>query len=95
MESLLPCHWASDHCSGVVICILLPDSPVKAKRFTDAEKAAVLLRIKDNHSGTQNSKIKKPQVIEALKDGRILLVGLSTLLIAMPGGGLSTCKLTA
>ena len=33
---------------GFLVCIFLPDSPVKAKRFTDAEKVAVLLRVKDN-----------------------------------------------
>ena len=33
---------------GVLVCIFLPDSPVKARRFTDAEKVAVLLRVKDN-----------------------------------------------
>lgn len=79
-------------CSGVIICLFLPDSPVRARRFTEAEKAAVLLRIRDNQSGTQNSKIKKSQVVEALKDGRVLLVAFATLLIAIPGGGLSTCK---
>lgn len=78
-------------CSGVIICLFLPDSPVRARRFTDAEKAAVLLRIRDNQSGTQNAKIKKPQVVEALRDGRVLLVAFATLLIAIPGGGLSTC----
>lgn len=74
-----------------MVCLFLPDSPVKARRFTEAEKAAVLLRIKDNQSGTQNAKIKKPQVIEALKDGRILLNAFITLLIAIPGGGFTTC----
>ena len=33
---------------GVLVCLFLPDSPVKAKRFTDAEKVAVLMRVKDN-----------------------------------------------
>ena len=33
---------------GVLVCMFLPDSPVKARRFTDAEKVAVLLRVKDN-----------------------------------------------
>lgn len=78
-------------CSGVIICLFLPDSPVRAGRFTEAEKTAVLLRIRDNQSGTQNAKLKKPQVIEALKDGRILLIAFTTLLIAIPAGGLSTC----
>jgi ACS family allantoate permease-like MFS transporter len=47
---------------GALVCLYLPDSPVKAKRFTDAEKVAVLGRVKDNHSGTQNSTFKKAQV---------------------------------
>lgn len=33
---------------GLLVCIFLPDSPVKAKRFTDAEKVAALMRVKDN-----------------------------------------------
>lgn len=33
---------------GGLVCIFLPDSPVKAKRFSDAEKVAALLRVKDN-----------------------------------------------
>lgn len=33
---------------GVLVAIFLPDSPVKARRFTDAEKVAALLRVKDN-----------------------------------------------
>ena len=34
--------------NGLLVAMLLPDSPVKAKRFTDAEKVAALLRVKDN-----------------------------------------------
>lgn len=33
---------------GLIVAIFLPDSPVKARRFTDAEKVAVLMRVKDN-----------------------------------------------
>lgn len=38
--------------TGVVLCIFLPDSPVRARRFTDAEKVAALLRARDNFTGT-------------------------------------------
>jgi MFS transporter, ACS family, allantoate permease len=34
---------------GILVCLFLPDSPVKAKRFSDEEKVAILLRVKDNH----------------------------------------------
>lgn len=33
---------------GLLVALLLPDSPVKARRFSDAEKVAALLRVKDN-----------------------------------------------
>jgi MFS family permease len=33
---------------GAMVCIFLPDSPVKAKRFSDAEKVAALIRVKNN-----------------------------------------------
>lgn len=76
--------------TGVLLCIFLPDSPVRARRFTDAEKVAALLRNRDNFTGTQNSKIKKDQVYEALRDGRVWFVALIALLNAIPGGGLTT-----
>lgn len=33
---------------GLVVALYLPDSPVKAKRFTDAEEVAALMRVKGN-----------------------------------------------
>lgn len=33
---------------GFLVACLLPDSPVKAKRFSDAEKFAALMRVKSN-----------------------------------------------
>ncbi|MCJ1369885.1 hypothetical protein MMC20_001097 [Loxospora ochrophaea] len=74
---------------GVLVAIYLPDSPVKAKRFTDAEKVAVLMRVKDNQSGTQNSRVKRSQVFESFRDIRIWLIGLATVLSSIPNGGIS------
>lgn len=77
-------------CAGVAISILLPNSPVRAKRFTEVEKAAALLRMRENHSGTQNAIIKKEQVLETLQDGRIWLILFATILASVPAGGLTT-----
>ncbi|KAJ9612784.1 uncharacterized protein PV06_08422 [Exophiala oligosperma] len=74
---------------GLFVFMFLPDSPVKAVRFTDAEKIAALLRVKENQSGTQNATLKKAQVIESLKDVRVWLVFISVLLTSIPNGGLS------
>lgn len=74
---------------GLLVAVFLPDSPVKAKRFTDAEKVAALLRVKDNQSGTQNARIKRDQVFETFRDPRVWLVCLATMLSSIPNGGLS------
>ncbi|EXJ81733.1 hypothetical protein A1O1_07798 [Capronia coronata CBS 617.96] len=74
---------------GFCVFMLLPDSPVKALRFTEAEKVAALLRVKENQSGTQNAKLKKSQVLESMRDVRVWLVFLSVVLTAIPNGGLS------
>ncbi|MCJ1357373.1 MAG: hypothetical protein MMC33_007369 [Icmadophila ericetorum] len=74
---------------GVLVATFLPDSPVKAMRFADAEKVAAIMRVKDNQSGTQNARIKKDQIFQALKDGRIWLVCLATMLSSIPNGGIS------
>lgn len=74
---------------GALVALLLPDSPVKAKRFTDAEKVAALLRVKENQSGTQNAHLKKDQILETFRDPRVWLVCLCTMLSSIPNGGLS------
>jgi len=74
---------------GFLVCMYLPDSPVKAKRFTDAEKVAMLMRVKDNQSGTQNAHLKTDQVLETFKDIRVWLVFVCTMLSSIPNGGLS------
>jgi MFS transporter, ACS family, allantoate permease len=63
---------------------------VKAVRFTEAEKVAALLRVKENHSGTQNARVKKAQVIEPLQDIRVWLVALSVILTSTANGGLGS-----
>jgi ACS family allantoate permease-like MFS transporter len=74
---------------GFFVTIFLPDSPVKAARFTEAEKIAALLRVKGNQTGTQNAKIKGSQVLESFKDIRVWLVALTVMLSSIPNGGIS------
>jgi sugar phosphate permease len=69
---------------GVIVFFYLPDSPVKARRFTDAEKVATLLRVKDNQSGTQNAQIKRSQILKTFKDPGVYLVAVSVVLLSVP-----------
>jgi Na+/melibiose symporter-like transporter len=65
---------------GICVLIWLPDSPVHAKFLTKEERIAALERVRDDQGGTENHKIKKEQIFEALLDIRTWLIVLTTLL---------------
>lgn len=65
---------------GFAVLIWMPDSPTHAKFLTEEEKIAAIERIRDDQGGTENSKLKKDQLIEAFTDLRTWLIVLSTLL---------------
>ncbi|OCH93599.1 MFS general substrate transporter [Obba rivulosa] len=74
---------------GVVVILWLPDSPVHARILTKEERIAALERVRDDQGGTENKRLKKDQVIEALLDIRTWLIVLTTLLTSIPNGALS------
>ncbi|KAJ8502441.1 hypothetical protein ONZ45_g11757 [Pleurotus djamor] len=74
---------------GVCTLIWLPDSPVHATMLSQEEKIAALERIRDDQGGTENKRIKKDQVYEALLDIRTWLVVLSVMMTSIPNGGIS------
>lgn len=65
---------------GICVLIWLPDSPVHANFLTKEERIAALERVRDDQGGTENKKLKKEQVIEALTDVRTWLVVLTTMM---------------
>lgn len=58
----------------------MPDSPLHAKFLTKEERIAAIERIRDDQGGTENKRLKKDQLIEAVLDVRTWLIILSTLL---------------
>ncbi|KAL7414359.1 MFS transporter [Mrakia frigida] len=53
---------------GQVIFWFLPDSPMRAKCWTEEEKTLVIERLRTNELGVQNKVFKKEQMIEAFTD---------------------------
>lgn len=53
---------------AVCIALYLPDSPMKAKCFTNADKRLMIERVRHNETGIQNKKYKKYQILEAVTD---------------------------
>lgn len=54
--------------SGVLVGIFMPDSPPKAKCYSDADKILFVERVRGNDQGIKNKTFKRHQAIEALTD---------------------------
>ncbi|KAJ3559826.1 hypothetical protein NM688_g100 [Phlebia brevispora] len=74
---------------GVAVLLWMPDSPLHARFLSRQERIAAVERIRSDQGGTENKKIKKVQIIEALLDIRTWLIVLSTLVTSIPNGSLS------
>ena len=65
---------------GISVLIWMPDSPVNAWVLTREERIAAIERVRDDQGGTENSVLKKAQVIEAVTDIRTWLIVITVLL---------------
>lgn len=76
------CVWA------VFLVWYLPDSPMKAKCFTEDDKRLLVERVRANETGIQNKTFKKYQLVEALTDPIIWLYVLMQVSSTLVLGGL-------
>jgi hypothetical protein len=53
---------------GWVVMLRMPDSPMKAKCFTERDKKLMMERVRENKTGIQNRVFRKDQVKEAFTD---------------------------
>ena len=76
-------------CWGIVIGILMPDSPVTAKFLTRSEKRMAVERLKSNQTGIENKHLKPYQVLEAATDIKTYLLFFLGVVGNIPNGGIS------
>jgi MFS family permease len=79
----LCCAW------GIVIAILMPDSPITAKFLSDREKRIAVHRLKSNQTGIENKHLKGYQVKEAFMDVKLYLFFTLGCVCNIPNGGIS------
>jgi hypothetical protein len=53
---------------GAFVFVWLPDSPMRAKCFSEADKKLMVERVRENKTGLQNKEWRREQFIEALTD---------------------------
>ena len=67
-QALFICHGLLAVCWGLFVIYWMPDSPMKAKCFSEEDKKLMIERVRDNRTGLQNRKFRIKQVKEAFLD---------------------------
>ncbi|KAI1077119.1 major facilitator superfamily domain-containing protein [Whalleya microplaca] len=74
---------------GVVFTLVVPDSPSRVKWLNEDEKVIALQRVIGNKTGTKSRRFVKRQVMEAVTDPKIVVLGLISFVNAIASGGLA------
>lgn len=74
---------------GIVFFMFVPDSPAQVKWLTEEEKVIAVQRIVENKTGTKSRRFEKSQVIEAITDPAVIILGLISFVNAIASGGLA------
>lgn len=73
---------------GVFVAFWMPDSPMRAKCFSEQDKRLMVERVRENQTGLQNKKFRKEQMIEALLDPQTWGYCLIAICTTLPTSGL-------
>ncbi|CAI7597046.1 unnamed protein product [Penicillium pancosmium] len=66
----------------------MPDSPMRAKCWSEEDKQLMVERVRQNQTGLQNRIFRKEQVWDALKDPQLYAFAVIQMVSAMPSGGI-------
>lgn len=75
---------------GFFVGWYMPDSPMRAKCFSEEDKHLMVERVRDNQTGVQNKEFKKPQLMEALGDPQVWGYAIIALCTTLPTSGLGS-----
>lgn len=73
---------------GAFVVWWMPDSPMKAKCFSEEDKKLMVERVRDNRTGLQNRVFRREQLLEALRDPQVYGFALIQIFTTLPSGGL-------
>ncbi|KAJ5112046.1 hypothetical protein N7532_000091 [Penicillium argentinense] len=79
---------------GALTFIFIPDTPIKASWLSSAEKVALLHHVSENQTGIWSSAVNLSQIAEALLDPQLWLLTLTTILISVSSGVVTTYSST-
>ena len=73
---------------GIFVGWYMPDSPMRAKCFSEEDKHLLVERVRDNQTGVQNRVFKIDQLVEALTDPQVWGYAAIALTTTLPTSGL-------
>ncbi|KAI5467653.1 major facilitator superfamily domain-containing protein [Mariannaea sp. PMI_226] len=79
---------------GFSTFFFVPDTPMKAKWLSDAEKVALLKHVSVNQTGIESRKFRPKEILEALCDPQLYLMLLSVVLLSVSSGVVTTYSAT-
>ncbi|KAF9065634.1 major facilitator superfamily domain-containing protein [Rhodocollybia butyracea] len=79
---------------GVLTFIFIPDTPMKASWLSDREKVALLHHVSQNQTGVWSSTWNIKQIWEAVFDIQLWLLTVTTILISVSSGVVTTYSAT-
>lgn len=74
---------------AIIIGLLMPDNPPKARFVTERQKAILVDRLREDRTGVENKRFKLEQLIETLVDPKTWLMFLFHIFISIPNGGMT------
>lgn len=87
-QAILITYGCFSVCWGLFVLWWLPDSPMRAKCFSEEDKKLMVERVRSNQTGLQNRKWKKEQFFEAFKDPQMYGYGIIRICTTLPTSGL-------
>ncbi|KAF1962096.1 major facilitator superfamily transporter [Byssothecium circinans] len=79
---------------GIGTVLFVPDTPMKARWLSDAEKIALLKHVSVNKTGIEDRKFRPQQIQEALLDPQLYLMVLAVILLSVSSGVVTTYSAT-
>ncbi|KAK8071690.1 major facilitator superfamily transporter [Apiospora saccharicola] len=75
---------------GIFVFVWMPDSPMRAKCFSERDKRLMVERVRSNQTGLQNRTFKKSHVVDALTDPQTWCYAGIQLSTTLPTSGLGS-----
>ena len=73
---------------GIFVLVYMPDSPMRAKCFSEEDKKLMVERVRSNQTGVQNRRFRKEQMFEAFMDPQMWCYCLIAICVTVPTSGL-------